>query len=205
MTTPHFSRGPPPPFNLTFPPTLNHYNKPAAQWLADNDKHFNGLAASALVFSPSDRILLVQRAAHDSMPNKWEIPGGAVDASDATLLHGAARELWEETGLVGERAVQLVTEGEGRPEWSVFTNRTGAKILAKFCFEVGVGEGEVRVDPAEHQDFVWATEEEVRGGRVGEREITITARSMRAIILEGFRLRRERAGEEEGKASPAEG
>jgi 8-oxo-dGTP pyrophosphatase MutT (NUDIX family) len=29
------------------------------------------------------------------MPNKWELPGGAVDDDDPTILHAAARELAE--------------------------------------------------------------------------------------------------------------
>ncbi|KAH6603507.1 nudix domain [Trichoderma cornu-damae] len=45
------------------------------------------------------RVLLLRRSPADSYPLKWEAPGGSVDASDASLLDAAARELWEETGL----------------------------------------------------------------------------------------------------------
>lgn len=216
MTTPPFTRGPPPPFTVTFPPVLSPYNKPAAQWLLDNDKHFDGLATGAHVYDSQGRVLLVQRAAHDSMPNKWETPGGAADAEDATLFEAAARELWEETGLRGRRVVGVVTEGEGRGAGSVFTNRTGRRIFCRFAFEVEVeGEGDgVSVDPGEHQDWVWATEGEVREGRVGGREIVVTNGQMMRLILEGFRLRRVReegevvmeedgkvmVGDEQGKA-----
>ena len=208
MTTPHFSRGPPPPFNLTYTPILEPYHKSARQWLTDNDKHYDGLATSALVFDAEGRILLIQRAAHDSMPNRWEPPGGAVDASDATLLDGAARELWEETGLLAEGCVRLVTEGAGRGPGAVFTNRTGAKILYRFTFEVVVAGWEgVSVDPNEHQDFVWASEEEVRAGKVGEREIPLTNRQIRTLLLEGFRLKKggAAAGEGQNGTTPTEG
>lgn len=213
MTTPHFHRGPPPPFALTFPPSLSPYDKPAAQWLLDNDKHFDGLATGAHVFDAEGRVLLVQRAAHDSMPNRWETPGGAADPEDASLLGAAARELWEETGLRAGRVVGVVTEGEGRGPGSMFTNRTGRRIFCRFAFEVEVeevGDG-VRLDPGEHQDWVWATEGEVREGRVGGREIVVTNGQMMRLILEGFRLRRERAREEEcvkegdGKVEVGEG
>ncbi|KOS16769.1 hypothetical protein ESCO_004652 [Escovopsis weberi] len=45
------------------------------------------------------RILLLRRAPEDSYPLSWELPGGSVDATDRSVLHAAARELWEETGL----------------------------------------------------------------------------------------------------------
>ncbi|UNI16400.1 hypothetical protein JDV02_002835 [Purpureocillium takamizusanense] len=50
--------------------------------------------------TPPLQTLLIRRAASDSYPLKWEIPGGSVSASrDASVLHAAARELREETGL----------------------------------------------------------------------------------------------------------
>ena len=129
----------------------------------------------------------------------WETPGGAADETDATLLEAAARELWEETGLVATRLRRSVTEGEGRAPGSLFTNRYGTRFYCRFSFEVDVeGWEEVRVDPEEHQDYLWVTEEEVRAGKVGERSFTITNRQMQALILEGFRLRRVEGGETAG-------
>ncbi|PWI68691.1 hypothetical protein PCL_01780 [Purpureocillium lilacinum] len=50
--------------------------------------------------APPLQTLLIRRAASDSYPLKWEIPGGSVStARDASVLHAAARELREETGL----------------------------------------------------------------------------------------------------------
>ncbi len=54
------------------------------------------------------RILLLQRAPTDSMPLRWEIPGGACDLEDESLLHAAARELREEAGLRARTAAALV-------------------------------------------------------------------------------------------------
>ncbi|KXJ87938.1 hypothetical protein Micbo1qcDRAFT_215248 [Microdochium bolleyi] len=48
---------------------------------------------------PPPRVLLVQRAPHDSMPLKWEVPGGGCDEDDPSILHSCARELLEEAGL----------------------------------------------------------------------------------------------------------
>jgi 8-oxo-dGTP pyrophosphatase MutT (NUDIX family) len=71
---------------------------------------------------------------------KQEIPGGKVDDTDETLLHAAARELKEESGLTATRVVQKVQhfdftdERPGRPAttwrkvrvgWGVFVSLAG--------------------------------------------------------------------------------
>ncbi|KAL0931416.1 nudix domain protein [Colletotrichum truncatum] len=198
-TAPNSQAQPPPPppaFTLTFPPSLESYNRTARAWLTENSKHWDGIVTGALVFDSQNRVLLLQRAAHDSMPNLWETPGGATDDEDASLFVACARELWEEAGLEAVEIVRAVTEGPDRPAGSVFTNRNGTRIYSRFSFEVKVkNENEVRIDPAEHQDYVWATEEEVKAQRVGDKPIPITIGQMTRIILEGFRLRREEAVE----------
>ena len=45
------------------------------------------------------RALLVRRAAWDSLPGRWELPGGKVDRGEP-LLEALAREVEEETGLM---------------------------------------------------------------------------------------------------------
>lgn len=181
--------------DFAFDESLVEWTVPKADWLKIHDKHFDGIGTSAFVFDAQNRVLLVQRAAHDSMPNLWEAPGGAVDSGDVSILHGCARELWEEVGLVARRMKRLVTEGRGE-KWSVFTNSTGTKIICAFGFEVEIEEGaEVVLDENEHQGWVWAGEEEVKGERMGDgREIALTGAMMRSKLLEAFRLRKE-AGE----------
>jgi len=56
-----------------------------------------------------ERFLLVQRSVDDSLGGKWELPGGAVETADGTLLDAAKRELREETGLIGVSMKQLGT------------------------------------------------------------------------------------------------
>ncbi|KAG6035150.1 hypothetical protein E4U41_006238 [Claviceps citrina] len=132
------------------------------------------------------RVLLVQRAAHDSSPLRWELPGGAVDADDPTVLHGLAREVAEETGL-RVRHVRRVVPVPGTQTHQVFWNSARSKLIGRFVFEVeietaatggrGVADGGpppvVVLDEREHRDFVWATEGEVRD-----------------VVLEAFRLGR---------------
>ncbi|OHE92139.1 NUDIX domain-containing protein [Colletotrichum orchidophilum] len=202
QSQPHPRPPPPPTFNLTYPPSLEPYNVPAVTWLTTNSKSWDGLATGALVFSATtNKILLLQRAAHDSMPLRWETPGGAADPDDASLFVACARELWEEAGLEAAEIVRVVSEGEGREPGSVFTNRTGTRVFCRFAFEVRVKGGSrdeareleerVRIDPEEHCAFVWASEEEVRSERIGEREIPITNGQMARLILDGFRRRKE--------------
>ncbi|KXX82648.1 MutT-like protein [Madurella mycetomatis] len=165
-------------------------------------------ATGALVFSKAsgeDRALIIQRAAHDSMPLLWETPGGACDLEDETILHGVARELWEETGLRMKSVTRQVGGGY------TFITRSGLAVT-KLTFEAEVetpvsAQGEqlfpkVTLDPNEHVRFLWATEEECRQGRVaaldsnGEPEVVnveFTTEAQKRIILYGFKLRREAA------------
>lgn len=216
---------PPPPevFQYTVDPSLEAFNVSPQQWLATNDKHFQGIAVANVVLDERDRVLLVQRAAHDSMPNRWEVTGGAadeeVDDNDNdddtkkagqhprnTILSGAARELWEEAGLIATHFTHLVPQPAEAPVRGateapppayadhpgfIYTNRTGTVSFLRFVFHVLVKSTDnVVLDPEEHQDYVWATEEEVRAGMTEDnRDIPATVPATRAYILEAFRLR----------------
>jgi 8-oxo-dGTP pyrophosphatase MutT (NUDIX family) len=163
---------------------------------------FDCVATGALVFSRAtgeDRILLIQRALTDSWPGRWEVPGGGCDTEDESIRHSVARELLEESGLVLRGVVRQVGEAE------VFLTRRGNRI-AKFSFEVEVETvspdalPEVTLDPAEHMDFIWATEEECQlGKKVGGPpsnlgleavDIEFTSDEQKASILQGFELRK---------------
>jgi 8-oxo-dGTP pyrophosphatase MutT (NUDIX family) len=197
---------------FTIHPSVSSFNVPYRDYLTlrqtQETRHLAGetpasqeyrhVAVGAFVFrrptgvedEAVDRILIVQRAAHDSMPGRWEVPGGAcdddADAADAegggdddeteggseVILHAVARELWEETGLVASRVGPLVGDRRGQR----FVTRSG-KGVVKFNFEVDVGPREdtrsdadsrarpnlpaVKLDPDEHQAYSWVTEEEV--------------------------------------------
>lgn len=197
--------------SLVVPPELELWNVPSKTWLQTNDKHWDGIASAALVFhtfppssasaSPSaegqTRLLLLQRAPHDSMPLRWEPPGGAVDPEDGSILAGCARELWEEAGLRAARVVRQVDREGG--VFDVFTNRTGRRFFCRFSFEVEVeqtrrdGEGAapgVTLDPEEHVDWYWASRDEIqRERREDGTELPITSPAAKEILLKGFDLR----------------
>jgi 8-oxo-dGTP pyrophosphatase MutT (NUDIX family) len=171
--------------SFTFPPNLSSFAVLVTHYLSIYpSKHH--IISSALVFSPSNQLLILQRSATDYMPNLWEIPGGSCD-HDETILAGTVRELWEESGLV---ATDVLRQIEGEHEWV-----DGGKVWCKFSFEVAVEGLEVKLDEEEHQKFLWVSEEECRGGivmRGGERiEIEFASEEQVKTILEGFRLRKE--------------
>ncbi|KAI1428981.1 NUDIX hydrolase domain-like protein [Xylaria sp. FL1777] len=199
--------GPPPASTppLRFPSSLSPFDVPARDYLTRCDARWDGLSVGALIFShlgPTDRVLLIQRDKSDSLPEKWEIPSGVVSNNpekDAAVLQAVVRELWEETGLLASELKRVINApGE---EGFVFSNSTKTKVFCRYVFEVGAAEDEsggmkIRLNPVEHQDFVWATEEEVRERIVeradgGKQKIDLTSDNLWSLIREAFRLRRE--------------
>lgn len=187
------STDPNPKFAFSFDDTLKEFTVPVKSYL---DKHpeYDALATGSLVFhtpsrTDSPRLLIQKRSAHDSMPGRWEIPGGGCDLDDESILHGAVRELWEESGLVAA-SVKASVGGE-----QVFFSRRGMRITkVNFEVEVDGGRGEkppvVKLDPNEHEAYLWVTEEEARAGRQGEVEVRFTTRGQEEVIWEGFERQR---------------
>lgn len=157
------------------------------------------IGTGALVFDTTDpsmpRILLIQRASTDSMPNKWEVPGGACDDEDETILHGVARELWEEAGL----KATFIREAVGNPH--IFVSRSG-KPICKLNFVVDVerdadGGLNPRLDPSEHQQYVWASKAEVMCKKVGDIELDFTSGEMETLVIRTFEeMARDRGKED---------
>lgn len=103
-----------PPPELTHAPSLACLAISPAAFAAQHPSVTHHMT-SVLVFRTYQsnlQVLLVRRAASDCYPLHWELPGGSVDAEDATILAAAARELREETGLEATHfsAVALMSE-----------------------------------------------------------------------------------------------
>ncbi|KAF2091456.1 hypothetical protein K490DRAFT_31235 [Saccharata proteae CBS 121410] len=171
---------------LTWPAHLSHLAVSHSEFLRRHSS-VQQIAAGALVFQ-GDRLLLVQRSASEkAFPHRWEFPGGSVDDTDSTILHAAARELLEETGFLATAITHQVGAGvyfaTGRAKW------------LKLSFIVIVrGHIPVKLDPIEHQNFLWATEEEIRRGEVGGLHLDFVSPDQVAVMLEGFRIIRSGAG-----------
>ncbi|KAH8178800.1 NUDIX domain-containing protein [Sarocladium implicatum] len=183
-------------FSFTFDPSLSSWNHPVATWNSLNNKEYDGLVASTVVFHPvTNRILLIQRARHDSGALHWEIPGGAVECEDPTILHGAARELFEEAGLKARHIRRVLPsighDGQPGKEWTFVTRR--GLTCCGWAFEVDVSledmEGGVKLHPDEHEDYVWASEKDVKAGAVGEKKIPLVSERVKMLILDAFKQR----------------
>jgi 8-oxo-dGTP pyrophosphatase MutT (NUDIX family) len=179
---------PTPAPSYTFSPSLAPFAIPVKEYLALHPE-FEAIAAGALVFDNQDRLLILQRAAGDSMPNLWEVPGGGCDADNESILNGIAREVWEESGLKVSALSHLIGDGQ------VFFTRKRQLKVCKFTFEVEVeSTEEVKLDPDEHQNYLWVTEAECRSYQVEREgavaEFKFTTSAQEATVLEGFRLRK---------------
>lgn len=202
----------------TLQPTL--YNAPVQTYLAANPTVTNPMASAAVFYHGSNtsevppRLLLLQRAPNDTLPLKWEFPGGSVDTdgTDPSIINGAVRELREETGLVAKRVVRELGEhrefyeevvGEGRMlTWRmvIFEVEVGFEFYNVEELVEGEGEGKkeelrrklpkVELEPDEHVRYLWCTEEEVRAGRCGDVELEFTDPDWRRIMLKAFELHR---------------
>ena len=64
--------------------------------------------------------------------------------------------------------------------------------VCKFSFVVDVEPGdEVKLDPNEHEAFLWVSEEEARLGKCGDVEFKYTTARQKQIVLAAFELRRK--------------
>ncbi|OTB02230.1 hypothetical protein M426DRAFT_322810 [Hypoxylon sp. CI-4A] len=171
------------PTNFICSPSLAAFQLSQRAYL-DAHPEFTEIVVGAFVFNPDGKLLLVQRAAHDSLPLLWEVPGGSCDWEDESLLHAAARELWEESGLHAKSIVTLVGEG------SRFFVREDLR-MCKYSFLTEVEGYDVKLDPNEHQAYVWVTEDEARRGKTSSGvEFTYTSKEQQLEVYEAFRLKK---------------
>lgn len=184
------------------PVTALDYGPPVAEFAVSKNSYlaarpeasFELIATSSLVLDTRDlskpQVLLLQRAASDSSPNKWEPPGGACDDNDESILHAAARELWEEAGLKAARISGTV----GDPH---FFSLRDKRRVCQFNFSVFVKNNSgsplpIKLDPNEHQQFVWATEDEVKAKKTQAIELDFTSDEVQRTVLQAFRISTER-------------
>lgn len=103
------------------------------------------------VIMKDDSVLVVKRAADEKMnPGKWDLPGGHIEKGE-TVEESLRREILEETGLRIEM-VDIIAITEFAKDSPLFEQeKRGLRFLATYV------SGEVRLNPAEHSDFVWTS------------------------------------------------
>ncbi|KAK7182614.1 hypothetical protein DPSP01_012813 [Paraphaeosphaeria sporulosa] len=167
--------------------SLQKYKVTEKEYLEQNPD-FNAVCTGIVVFNEKGELLLVKRASSETaFPDFWEIPGGKVDEPDKSLLHAAVRELKEETGLEATRIVRQTTH------LTFDIPRTQGRIESwmKLIFEVEVKQLEIVLDPKEHDDYLFATENQVENETVGDVHLKYISPDNKRVKLEAFKRRRE--------------
>lgn len=91
-------------------------------------------------------VLVLKRVDDDFMGGLVELPSGTVDQGEG-LLDALKREVAEETGLSVKEVMSYVDSFD-------YISGSGKKTR-QFNFAVSVHNGDVRLNPQEHQDFYW--------------------------------------------------
>ncbi|KAM5342082.1 hypothetical protein ACJ41O_015113 [Fusarium nematophilum] len=126
-------------------------------------------------------ILLLKRAAHEAYyPGVFEIPGGKVDESDASIRDALAREVAEETGLAVSGILTSLEPFTYTTEKQAGQSLPTRKVTLQLSYLVQVqGNGDdfvINLD--EHSEGIWSTAD-------GLSDIPITD-EMRKIVLEAL-------------------
>jgi 8-oxo-dGTP pyrophosphatase MutT (NUDIX family) len=116
-------------------------------------------SVTAIIYDRENRILLARHAENGI----WVAPGGSIDP-DESPADGAAREAWEETGLLVEPLRLL--GAYGGPEFRVNYANGDQVAYVMTVFECTVLEGELRPDGRETLELRYFAEAELAGLRL---------------------------------------
>ncbi|KAL5428204.1 hypothetical protein PMIN04_000883 [Paraphaeosphaeria minitans] len=193
--------------SFDYDPSLQKYKVTEKEYLEQNPD-VNAVCTGIVVFNEKGELLLVKRASSETaFPDFWvrsspstkvpqmlrdipgEIPGGKVDEPDESLLHAAVRELKEETGLEAVRIVRQTTH------MTFEIPRTQGRIerWMKLIFEVKVKQLDIVLDPKEHDDYLFATEQQIEDESIGDVHLKYISPDNKWVKLEAFKRRREGA------------
>lgn len=110
-----------------------------------------GLVVCVWVYDGRGRVLLTRRAPGKSFAGTWENSGGAAQAGESSR-QAMARELYEETGI------------RARPEEFEYldTDRDKNMFYDHYCLKRRLPIEEIRLQPGETDDAMWASFPKVR-------------------------------------------
>ncbi len=100
------------------------------------------------------QFLIIRRSNIDDRAGQWTIPGGHIDDEDASIEAGAVRELDEETNLkCGVSDLRYLGEPKEKKYYFLTNSWSGSVNISK----PNPITGEI-----EHDDYKWATIEEIK-------------------------------------------
>lgn len=137
------------------------------------------MGAVAIPMNSQNEVLLTRRPrSMRTFPGAWVLPGGSVDATDASVVHAALRELEEETGIVAplsacEEPLCLwescfpVSFDEWAAQRREEKPRTAHFLISFIVVRVGDATGALRLQPEECDNAVWVPLGDVAGALSG--------------------------------------
>jgi len=108
----------------------------------------------AVCLNGEQQFLIIRRSDIDRRAGQWTMPGGHVDDEDDSIEAGAIRELDEETNLKC-KATDLQYLGHPSKNKHYY-------LTTKWSGEVNVDKPNPHTDKIEHDDYKWATIEEIK-------------------------------------------
>jgi 8-oxo-dGTP pyrophosphatase MutT (NUDIX family) len=100
------------------------------------------------------QFLIIRRSDVDERAGQWTIPGGHIEENDGSIERGAIRELREEANL-SCHVDDLKYLGRPSPNKYYF-------LTQKWSGEVNVDKPNPQTGQVEHDDYKWATLEEIK-------------------------------------------
>ena len=121
------------------------------QYLSEGELSAVGIV---VCLDENNRFLIIRRSNIDRREGQWTVPGGHIDEDDRSIESGAVRELDEETNLLCNTS-DLVYLGMPKPEKYYF-------LTKKWTGTVNVDKPNPESGLIEHDDYTWATIEEIK-------------------------------------------
>ena len=121
------------------------------QFLHEGEESEVGIVAC---LNDEQQFLILRRSEMDQRAGQWTMPGGHIDPEDGSVESGAVRELHEEANLVC-KIDDLRYLGAPKEKKYYF-------LTLKWSGEVSVDNPNPKTDEIEHDDYKWATINEIK-------------------------------------------
>ena len=154
----------------------------------EDNQPYDKIVIGAIIFDQSSseprKVLLLKRAAHEQYyPNIFEIPGGNVEDTDASVRDAVVREVLEETGLQVSDINAAVKPFTYSMEKKVLDKEKGEektvwRTTLQLNFICDVTGFDFKVNADEHSEGRWVVR-----GEVAELNVT---EQMQVVVEEGF-------------------